>query len=318
MKFAALLGPLSPRQQRGDTIVEVLIAVAVVTSVLAGAFTVSQASSKAVRDSQERAEATQLLQGQIEVVRALALEQKSNTDGIYETSPHKYFCIRMSDKTRVHLDDNTLPDLSNDTFDDTVYGSECRSIKSSDGATTRYNVAITYDASNKVFQFTNRWDGIDGQKKQQTMSYRVHPGIATIAPPTVVSITGDAAVVPPPPTGGTACWRQFGWFAPGCWKPRIYNNTTSPQSIITQCQYAWYTDNPSQPPVKHTYPGSDSRCSVGGSDIHNYTPVGPAPPGDPMTANASGYYKFYKVILTNTFNNGSAPKSAAFTFRLPG
>jgi prepilin-type N-terminal cleavage/methylation domain-containing protein len=75
---------------RGDTIVEVLIAIAIVSSVLAGAFTVSQKSTLAVRDSQERGEVLQILQGQVEQVRALALDQSDDTSGVYATTP-KYF-----------------------------------------------------------------------------------------------------------------------------------------------------------------------------------------------------------------------------------
>ncbi len=58
--------------QRGDTIVEVLIAIAVVSLVLAGAFGVSQKSSIATRDSQEHSEAQKLVESQLESLRAWA------------------------------------------------------------------------------------------------------------------------------------------------------------------------------------------------------------------------------------------------------
>ena len=58
------------RQQTGDTIVEVLICIAVVSTILAGAFVVSNRSSVAVRTSEEHAQALQYLQGQIEQLRA--------------------------------------------------------------------------------------------------------------------------------------------------------------------------------------------------------------------------------------------------------
>lgn len=305
------------RQQRGDTIVEVLIAVAVVTSVLAGAFTVSQASTLAVRDSQERGEALQLLQGQVELVRAAALKETSDATGIYGKAPIKYFCMRESDRTRSNFSLNTYPALNADNFASSVYGSDCQKIKTAAGAQTRYNIAITYDepGGSKVFTFTNRWHGVDGKKKEQVMMYRIHPGVASLPPP---AATGDALLVAPPPSGSPTCWRTYGWFAPGCWKPTAINQSSSPQSIITKCEYAWYVDS-SQPPVEiYEYPGSDPKCAAGGKQTHAYTPVGPAPPGDPATADATGYYKFYKVILTNYFNNGSEPKKHSFTYRLPG
>jgi type II secretory pathway pseudopilin PulG len=58
--------------QRGDTIVEVIIAVAIVSAILAGAFVVTNQSARAVRDSEEHAQALQLLQGQVELLRSAA------------------------------------------------------------------------------------------------------------------------------------------------------------------------------------------------------------------------------------------------------
>src|SRR5581483_5335658 len=58
--------------QAGDTIVEVLIAVAVISMILAGAFVVTSRSTRAVRDSEEHAQALQYLQGQVELLRAAA------------------------------------------------------------------------------------------------------------------------------------------------------------------------------------------------------------------------------------------------------
>lgn len=60
------------QNQRGDTIVEVIIAIAVISSVLTGAFYLTNHSTRAVRDSEEHAQALQLLQGQVEQLRAQA------------------------------------------------------------------------------------------------------------------------------------------------------------------------------------------------------------------------------------------------------
>ena len=49
-----------PFKQSGDTLVEVMIAVAIISSVLSGAFLVSQKSARAVRDSQEPVSYTHL------------------------------------------------------------------------------------------------------------------------------------------------------------------------------------------------------------------------------------------------------------------
>ncbi|MEI6480790.1 MAG: prepilin-type N-terminal cleavage/methylation domain-containing protein [Candidatus Saccharibacteria bacterium] len=52
--------------QAGDTIVEVLIAVVVVSVVLVGAYTISNASLRQIRMSQERTEAQKIAVGELE------------------------------------------------------------------------------------------------------------------------------------------------------------------------------------------------------------------------------------------------------------
>ncbi len=60
----------STRQQAGDTIVEVLIAVAVISLVLAGAYASTNHNVRAMQDTQEHAQALQLAQTQVEFLRA--------------------------------------------------------------------------------------------------------------------------------------------------------------------------------------------------------------------------------------------------------
>lgn len=79
-------------KQAGDTIVEVIIAVAVVSSVLVGAFTLSNSSVRAIRDSEEHSEALELLQGQVELLRAAA-----GTPGALQSFPlNSGFCLDSS------------------------------------------------------------------------------------------------------------------------------------------------------------------------------------------------------------------------------
>lgn len=154
------------RNQAGDTIVEVLIAVAVVSSVLVGAFIVTQKSVIAVRNSQEQSEMLQILQGQVELVRGIALSQTDHTNGVYtKNSP---FCIDNSDTsnpTRRTFLGAYPANRTNDSYSPTVYPAVCRSIQNI------YNVAASYDGD--VFMFTGRWDGTDGQKKQVQLFYRI-------------------------------------------------------------------------------------------------------------------------------------------------
>lgn len=58
-----------PHNQAGDTIVEVLICILVISIVLAGAFTVTNKSLLSVRASQERSQAIKLAESQLERLR---------------------------------------------------------------------------------------------------------------------------------------------------------------------------------------------------------------------------------------------------------
>lgn len=87
--------------QSGDTIVEVLICIAVVSSILAGAFVVSNQSSAAVRSSEEHAQATQYLQGQIEQLRADALTKPFSAFGANNT-----FCYKSDGSFTTYSDAN--------------------------------------------------------------------------------------------------------------------------------------------------------------------------------------------------------------------
>jgi Tfp pilus assembly protein PilV len=56
--------------QAGDTIIEVLIAIAIITFVLASAYALSRRSIAATQDTQEHTQAQKLVEGQIEYLRA--------------------------------------------------------------------------------------------------------------------------------------------------------------------------------------------------------------------------------------------------------
>lgn len=74
----------SMRKQAGDTIVEVLIAIALVSLVLAGAYASTNHNVSATQDTQEHAQALQLVQSQLEFLRAsVAAGGSAPTSGCY-------------------------------------------------------------------------------------------------------------------------------------------------------------------------------------------------------------------------------------------
>ncbi len=64
----------------GDTIVEVLLAIAVVSAVLGGAFVSANRSLNGTRVSQERSEATKLVQSQAELLSAATKDPAASAD----------------------------------------------------------------------------------------------------------------------------------------------------------------------------------------------------------------------------------------------
>jgi type II secretory pathway pseudopilin PulG len=308
--------------QAGDTIVEVLIATAVVSSVLAGAFLVSQKSSLAVRDSQEHSEMSQVLQGQVELVRSLALSATDNTSGIFAHPPGgtKYFCVDGSNPANpVRVDFPSgfnLPAPDADTY--ASYPPKCSNIQS------RYNVAVTYDPSSQVFTFTGRWDRLSGGKNQEQLSYRIYPGSpvaaagSIIAPlgviggvagicgsdptdPACTPLTGNAGIGVTP-TGQDACLGVYPYPDPHCWNKTIFNKSSNPGKTVTGCTWD-YADG-----TVENLPASSPKCIENMSFKHQF-PVKPLSSPDSQIA--------YNVVLTMRFAGGVSPASNTYTINIP-
>lgn len=133
------------RKQAGDTIVEVLIAIAVIATILVGAFLVSRTSLKQVRDSEERAQATNMVQGQLEQLRSIAdsgtpaekLQLKNLTDDCIVSGSIQ------SGAGCTNLGDNSLYDIDIDKTSETSYGTPPNDYK-----IYAYRATISWDSVN--------------------------------------------------------------------------------------------------------------------------------------------------------------------------
>jgi type II secretory pathway pseudopilin PulG len=149
------------RNSRGDTIVEVLIALAVMTTVIVGAYASANKSQNSSQASQERAEAIKVAESQIERIKGLLA---SGTDA--NSTFSGVFCIK-DDNTL----DSTIPNTSafgsaNLASDSFPYSSECQK----DG---RYNVAVRRPSATN-YEFLVRWERLGGGRDQINMYYRAH------------------------------------------------------------------------------------------------------------------------------------------------
>ena len=129
-------------KQRGDTIVEVLIATAVVSLVLTGAMAVSNNSLKQIRAAQERSEAQAYAQSTVELLDGYTGQQQP-----LQQTP---FCLNIISGAIIKSLENNL----NCIFSD------------------RYKQLVTYDQNKKSYTVTITWDGITGNQETLTLAYR--------------------------------------------------------------------------------------------------------------------------------------------------
>lgn len=135
--------------QNGDTIVEVLIAIVVVSAVLTGAFSIANLSLKSIRMAQERGEAQKIAQRSVEQLNSF------RPPDIGVTAQGAEFCIESS---------AAVPSAI--AFDP----ARCAS-----GTDDRYKTTITRTGSGPVlpvFKIRVYWDGIKGGEEQVEFYYQ--------------------------------------------------------------------------------------------------------------------------------------------------
>lgn len=142
-------------RQRGDTIVEVLIAIAVITLVLGGAYVTTNRSLQATRAAQERVNALKLAESQMEQIKALAANNPTELFGTTTASP---FCIAKATGLPVEDDDPA-----------------CAVGLSGDPASSEpiFNISIT--RTSNYFVLTEIWVDVSGRNNDSLqMRYRVY------------------------------------------------------------------------------------------------------------------------------------------------
>lgn len=163
--------PKSSRAQAGDTIVEVLIAIAVISSVLAITYSIMNRNLLTMRDNQERAEATKLIQAQLEALKARqwAGQAIPGDDGLG-------FCITPwatpALSAPAPADEMNSDDFANYGAQYPTNASDEQGCASKDGL---YYVGIRRTGSSPDFLYrvTVRWDSLNGGRSQVSAVYRL-------------------------------------------------------------------------------------------------------------------------------------------------
>jgi len=148
---------------KGDTIVEVMMAIAILAAVLGGAYAAAGRSLRVARQSEERGTALKLAEGQMEKLKALAPDPGSNIFG------SGAFCVNdNTPPVRVNLGGTPAADVAADNF--TIYGA-CQI--NQNGV---YNQSIQYDSgANDLFTILVRWERLGGGRDEVRLLLRLHP-----------------------------------------------------------------------------------------------------------------------------------------------
>lgn len=144
MRLAKLQSKLG---QTGDTIVEVIIVLAVLGFAISTSYATASRSLNSTRQAQENGHATQILQSQLETLRSYSLLPVSDPNNIFRLGD---FCVAATGAVL------------------TAVGSTCT-------FDTIYDVKVTYDPTFSSFTAVASWDDIGGQGKDTvTLVYRIH------------------------------------------------------------------------------------------------------------------------------------------------
>lgn len=142
-------------KQAGDTIVEVLIAMAVAAGVLASSYSVVNRTMANARQAQEHSEALEIASKQIEYIAVLA--GTTGATDLYDNIP-VYNCVGKDTGLLVPQPLLTTATLSNES----KYVSACVT----DGSVP-YLTAFSYDMAAKHFTVSVTWASVTGHGNDQ-------------------------------------------------------------------------------------------------------------------------------------------------------
>lgn len=173
------------RSMRGDTILEVLIAIAVVSSILGSVFVLANRTTQNSRQAQEHQEALKYASSQIELLN----EYMRQSGGNRPTSSS--FCMQQT------------------VLQPYEYTGAAPTQCQYDTGSYKYSFKISYDATNKVYIVTVMWPGATGGNDTISLAYRANLSggmygesivvVPTPAPSPSPSPSPSPTPPPPPP-----------------------------------------------------------------------------------------------------------------------
>jgi hypothetical protein len=199
--------------QRGDTIVEVLICLLIISVVLVGAYVSSNRSLSYTRQAQERSEGLKYAEQQVEKFKTLTSIPGYNN-----------FCLK-DDNTSVLITNPPSPEPDLDTFSSTNYPPECKTTTG-----VPYYQWIAKDPATNSITIRIRWSKLVGVGNNE-VKLTVGQGIAVAAPTDtspIVTLSPSSTTVN---QGQTAVLTATASDDQGVSKVEFYDNS----SIISAC-----------------------------------------------------------------------------------
>lgn len=143
------------KDKKGDTIIEVLISIAILSLILTISYALSNRDSQYIQQSQERSEAQNISEQQLELLRNYL---QPTTDW---TGSH-YLCFDGSGNPSIHT-----ADCHKGTLDNGV---------------GRYYTTIAFDSSTKTYTVSTNWSSLTSGTTQQTLALSYKLPSSALAP----------------------------------------------------------------------------------------------------------------------------------------
>ena len=140
-------------KERGDTIVEVLISIAVISTVMAGAFITTNHSLQGTRQAQERVNGLKLVESQIELIKAVA---STNSNALYGAGAPTNYCITPASVVVTSTNAACAVDTTG----------------APTGTQPVFHLSIS--RTGNTFTITNNWTNIRGGSDRVIMKYRMY------------------------------------------------------------------------------------------------------------------------------------------------
>ena len=136
-------------RERGDTLVEVMVAIVIVATVIGGAYVVSNRSLQSTRGAQERGNALKLAEAQIEQLKSIISQDDTQIFGVGKPT---HFCLG-SDVSGTHVYNTAVP----------ADKAKCR--VDSNGTPTTGEPGYSYEITRtgNDFQLVASWTDISGR-----------------------------------------------------------------------------------------------------------------------------------------------------------